>query len=47
MAEEIKNAVKAVRTWCVCKGFQMNLLRLESCSQVTAPQSMKVEVAEE
>lgn len=40
---EIKNAIKTVRTWCVCKRFQMNLLRLESGIVVTAPQAMKVE----
>ncbi|KAF4619100.1 hypothetical protein G7Y89_g14746 [Cudoniella acicularis] len=40
---EIKNAIKTVRTWCVCKGFEMNLLRLESGIKVTAPQSKKVE----
>jgi hypothetical protein len=43
---EIKNAIKTVRTWCVCKGFEMNLLRLESGIQVTAPQARKVEDAE-
>ncbi|KAH6676253.1 ATPase [Halenospora varia] len=40
---EIKNAIKTVRTWCVCKGFEMNLLRLESGIKVTAPQAKKVE----
>jgi hypothetical protein len=40
---EIKNAIKTVRTWCVCKGFEMNLLRLESGIRVTAPQARKVE----
>ena len=40
---EIKNAIKTVRTWCVCKGFEMNLLRLESGIKVTAPQAMKNE----
>jgi len=41
---EIKNAIKTVRTWCVCKGFEMNLLRLESGIKVTAPQALKSEV---
>jgi hypothetical protein len=41
---EIKNAIKTVRTWCVCKGFEMNLLRLESGIRVTAPQAGKSEV---
>lgn len=39
---EIKNAIKTVRTWCICKGFEMNLLRLESGIKVTAPQAKKV-----
>jgi AAA+ superfamily predicted ATPase len=41
---EIKNAIKTVTTWCACKGFEMNLLRLESGIKVTAPQSEKSEV---
>ncbi|PMD50986.1 P-loop containing nucleoside triphosphate hydrolase protein [Hyaloscypha bicolor E] len=41
---EIKNAIKTVRTWCVCKGFEMNLLKLESGIKVTAPQAEKSEV---
>lgn len=40
---EIKNAIKTVRTWCVCKGFEINLTRLESGIVVTAPQARKVE----
>jgi hypothetical protein len=40
---EIKNAIKTVRTWCLCKGFEMNLKRLESGILVTAPQSKKGE----
>jgi AAA+ superfamily predicted ATPase len=43
---EIKNSIKTVRTWCVCKGFHMNLLRLESGIKVTAPQAKKVEEIE-
>jgi AAA+ superfamily predicted ATPase len=39
---EIKNAIKTVRTWCDCKGFEMSLLRLESGIKVTAPQAKKV-----
>ena len=40
---EIKNAIKTVRTWCVCKSFEINLLRLESGINVTAPQAKKIE----
>lgn len=40
---EIKNAIKTVRTWCICKSFEMNLKRLESGIQVTAPQAEKEE----
>lgn len=43
---EIKNAIKTVRTWCVCKGFEMNLVRLESGIKVTAPQALKNEERE-
>lgn len=38
---EIKNAIKAVRTWCLCKGYQISLERLESGILVTAPQAKK------
>jgi len=39
---EIKNAVKTVRTWCVCKEFEeMTLERLEAGIKVTAPQAEK------
>jgi hypothetical protein len=44
---EIKNAIKTVRTWCVCKDFEMNLIRLESGINVTAPQANKVEEIED
>lgn len=40
---EIKNSIKTVRTWCVCKGFELNLSRLESGILATAPQSRKIE----
>jgi hypothetical protein len=40
---EIKNSIKTVRTWCVCKGFELNLSRLESGIRVTAPQARKLE----
>ncbi|KIN00164.1 hypothetical protein OIDMADRAFT_104143 [Oidiodendron maius Zn] len=40
---EIKNSIKTVRTWCVCKGVGLNLSRLESGIRVTAPQARKVE----
>lgn len=43
---EIKNAIKTVRTWCVCKDFEMNLTRLEAGIKVTAPSSTKVEELE-
>ena len=38
---EIKNAIKTVRTWCLCKGFEISLLRLEAGIKVTAPQAGK------
>jgi hypothetical protein len=40
---EIKNSIKMVRTWCVCKGFDLSLPRLESGIRVTAPQAKKME----
>lgn len=27
---EVKNVVKAAQTWCICKGFEMDLARLET-----------------
>ena len=38
---EIKNAIKTVRTWCICRGCQITLPRLESGIAVTAPQAKK------
>ncbi len=38
---EIKNAIKIARTWCICKGYQISLPRLESGIAVTAPQAKK------
>jgi ATPase family associated with various cellular activities (AAA) len=43
---EIKNAVKTVRTWCVCKGYAMDLARLEAGIRVTAPMAWKLEEGE-
>jgi hypothetical protein len=43
---EIKNAIKTVRTWCLCKGYPLGLQRLESGIRVTAPQARKVEEGE-
>ncbi|KAF2419775.1 ATPase [Tothia fuscella] len=40
---EIKNAIKTVKSWCDCKGYDLNLLRLESGIKVTAPQAKKRE----
>jgi SpoVK/Ycf46/Vps4 family AAA+-type ATPase len=40
---EIKNAIKTVKSWCDAKGYEMNLLRLESGIKVTAPQGQKRE----
>ncbi|PVH79303.1 putative AAA family ATPase [Cadophora sp. DSE1049] len=40
---EIKNAIKTVRTWCLCKGFEISLGRLEAGIKVTAPQAGKNE----
>jgi len=39
---EIKNTIKMVRTWCVAKGFEMDLLRLEAGIVVTAPRARKM-----
>jgi hypothetical protein len=39
---EINNTVKTVRTWCIIKGFEMNLERLEAGIRVTSPQAKKV-----
>jgi len=39
---EIKNAVRTVKLWCECKGYEMSLVRLESGIQVTAPQARKI-----
>lgn len=39
---EIKNACKTVRTWCLCQGYRMELVRVESAIQVTAPQARRV-----
>jgi hypothetical protein len=38
---EIKNSIKTVKSWCDCKGYDMNLMRLESGIKVTAPQATK------
>jgi len=43
---EIKNAIKTVRTWCACKGYEMSLLRLESGIKVPGPQARKAEEIE-
>ena len=42
---EIKNAVKTARNWCVCKGSQISVERLESAIAVTAPMAKRVEEA--
>jgi len=39
---EIKNAVKMVKSWCDCKGYDMTLARLENGIRVTSPHSSKV-----
>ena len=44
---EIKNAIKTVRTWCLCKGYPLSLQRLESGIIVTAPQAKKMERADQ
>ena len=44
---EIKNAIKTVRTWCLCKGYQLSLQRLESGIAVTAPQAKRMEKVEQ
>jgi hypothetical protein len=38
---EIKNAIKTVKSWCECKGYEITLSRLESAIKVTAPQAAK------
>ena len=44
---EIKNAVKTVRTWCLCKGYVMDLARLEAGIRVTAPMARKLKDGEQ
>jgi SpoVK/Ycf46/Vps4 family AAA+-type ATPase len=44
---EIKNAIKTVKSWCDVKGYEIDLLRLESGIKVTAPQAKKSEVGSE
>ncbi len=39
---EIKNAVKMVKSWCDCKGYEMTLARLENGIRVTSPNTSKV-----
>ena len=41
---EIKNSIKTVRTWCVCKRVALDLARLESGIRVTAPRAKKLDV---
>lgn len=38
---EIKNAVKTVRTWCACKGYIMDVARLEAGIRVTSPMARR------
>jgi len=40
---EIKNSAKTVHTWCICKGYEIDLGRLEAGIKVTAPNARKVE----
>ena len=40
---EIKNAVKTARNWCICKGHQISVEKMESAIAVTAPMVKKVE----
>lgn len=39
---EIRDSVKIVMTWCVGKGFEFDLSRLESAIKVTAPEARKI-----
>ena len=39
---EIKNAVKMVKSWCDCKGYDMTLSRLENGIKATSPHASKV-----
>ncbi|KAL8794731.1 MAG: hypothetical protein Q9195_002685 [Heterodermia aff. obscurata] len=38
---EIKNAVKTARNWCLCKGYEISVERIESAIMVTAPMASK------
>ena len=40
---EIKNAVKTARNWCICKGHQVSVEKIEDAIAVTAPMAKKVE----
>ncbi|KAK1759780.1 putative aaa family protein [Echria macrotheca] len=39
---EIKNAVKMVKSWCDCKGYDLTLARLENGIRATSPHASKV-----
>ena len=39
---EIKNVVKTVRTWCVCKNWEFDVRRLEVGITVTAPFAVRI-----
>jgi len=39
---EIKNAVKMVKSWCDCKGYDLTLARLENGIRVTSPHASKM-----
>jgi hypothetical protein len=39
---EIRDSVTIAMTWCVGKGFELDLSRLESAIKVTAPESRKI-----
>jgi hypothetical protein len=38
---QIKNALKTTRTWCLCRGLNVTLERLERGIHVTAPKAKK------
>ncbi|KAK0708097.1 hypothetical protein B0H67DRAFT_648199 [Lasiosphaeris hirsuta] len=39
---EIKNAVRMVKSWCDCKGYDLTLARLENGIRATSPHSSKL-----
>ncbi len=40
--QEIKNAVKMVKSWCDYKGYELTLAKIENGIQVTSPHASKL-----